>query len=541
MARFSGACCGHPYIGDTSNYITFAQSVTNSAVQLNSNLITLDLQGNTYYVTNFAVGAEGFWNISPPRTVPVITITNGTVEIQRSFAIGAGATSTVSVVNGGKLRFLTPVNDEANIGNGYLGTLNILNGGQVEQVNAVRMFVSYLGLGGVNISGQGSVFSNRYVYFAYDHPAGVLNVLNGGQFINTGPSLINDYGGLMTVSGAGSLLKQTGSSSTFALGNYNNNPGGRLLVQSNANVVTEGQLIAGGGANTSSRITVDNATVTNLSAIWIGGEGHGTMVVTNGGRVYSQFGYYFLNSGGSDIARGVNSTSTVTVVGAGSRWDNTYNVTVGGSGYYDYTADPWNGFGNGGVGRLTVSTGAVVTAGRDIRVGSRGTVDLDGGTISAKNLTLRLAGGQLIGTGTINANVTNNGTLSPGHSVGTITITSNLTLTSTSVATFEFDSASSYDQVIVGQNFAAGGTLNLQFNYAADTNNYTFFKIFDVDAGTGGGSFSQINWSGTLPQGGYYTTFIGNDFFVVAVPEPATACLALAAAVILLRRSRNRA
>jgi hypothetical protein len=83
--------------------------------------------------------------------------------------------------------------------------------------------------------------------------------------------------------------------------------------------------------------------------------------------------------------------------------------------------------------------------------------------------------------------------------------------------------------------------LNLQFNYAADTNNYTFFKIFDVDAGTGGGSFSQINWSGTLPQGGYYTTFIGNDFFVVAVPEPATACLALAAAVILLRRSRNRA
>jgi hypothetical protein len=77
---------------------------------------------------------------------------------------------------------------------------------------------------------------------------------------------------------------------------------------------------------------------------------------------------------------------------------------------------------NANAGRLAFNGPYTQTAGATV---------LNGGAIST-NGTLTIVGGRLSGTGTITGNVSNGGTLDPGFSAGTIGVTGNLSLTSTS-------------------------------------------------------------------------------------------------------------
>jgi hypothetical protein len=103
------------------------------------------------------------------------------------------------------------------------------------------------------------------------------------------------------------------------------------------------------------------------------------------------------------------------------------------------TVNPATSFTNAGTleaingGNLAVPLGYTQTAGVTRLSG--------GGTISVfANPTLNtitVAGGRLEGSGTITANVANSGTISPGLSVGTLAITGDLTLASTSTLQIE--------------------------------------------------------------------------------------------------------
>src|SRR5207253_8569127 len=103
------------------------------------------------------------------------------------------------------------------------------------------------------------------------------------------------------------------------------------------------------------------------------------------------------------VGFGSGSTGTAMVDGAGTMLAASDRIEIGG----------------GASGRLTVGTGGSVTATNAIHINSTGTLDLTGGSISTVTTTIA---GALIGEGTVAAAVSNAGTISPGHSAGTLTI-----------------------------------------------------------------------------------------------------------------------
>ena len=126
--------------------------------------------------------------------------------------------------------------------------------------------------------------------------------------------------------------------------------------------------------------------------------------------------------------------------------------------------------------------------------------------------TITIAGGQLAGTGTITANVTNSATISPGQSAGTLAIAGNLNLASTSTVQIEIGGTTpgtQYDQLHVTGQLALGGILNISvinsFNLAAG-------NLFDfLDWGSVNGKFSSValpTLSGSLA---WYTSQLYNN------------------------------
>lgn len=118
------------------------------------------------------------------------------------------------------------------------------------------------------------------------------------------------------------------------------------------------------------------------------------------------------------------------------------------------------------------------------------------------NQTLQAAGGLSIypdawlgGSGLIDANVLNNGTVSPGNSPGTLTVLGNFTQTNNGTLTIEVQSASVYDRLLVAGTANLAGTLNV-LPYES-----TFFYGQTVpgflQAGAITGEFDQV----ILPEG----------------------------------------
>jgi hypothetical protein len=126
---------------------------------------------------------------------------------------------------------------------------------------------------------------------------------------------------------------------------------------------------------------------------------------------------------------------------------------------------------------------------------SSGTLTLASGstTTMGTGSIFALDGGTMRGSGTIQGDVqVGSATIAPGFSPGTINITGNMTLSSTSIIVAELASATSYDQILVGGTATLAGTLNVSM-----LNGYTptFGTTFDIISATSvSGNF------GTLPS-----------------------------------------
>lgn len=148
---------------------------------------------------------------------------------------------------------------------------------------------------------------------------------------------------------------------------------------------------------------------------------------------------------------GMSGTGTYTV-GAGGG-NTTWAVGFTSQGGLDKT----------GAGTLDIMSDVTFRQGSTV---SGGLLTVDGSLITP---TLRVGqGGTLGGTGSVAAAVTVDGTLSPGNSPGTMTITGDVTLTATATTRIEIDGtgtgngAGNFDRIIVqgtGSVFTAGGTL----------------------------------------------------------------------------------
>lgn len=277
------------------------------------------------------------------------------------------------------------------------GTLNIVQGGKVSSTyGSLGEFQG--GVGKATISGANSLWENSgnlYVGYLGD---GTVNIEQGGKVSNRdGLVGYNDSGkkttGTVTVSGKDSLWANSNSVDIGSTGNgFLNIQGGGKVTGSSGYV---GQVMGTG-----------IATITGAESLWANSgdlvvgnfSGNGTVKIMNGGKVTD------INAA---MGSGSGSSGTVTVNGANSLWSNSGDLTVGGP----------------GKATLTIENDGEVAVGNALSIGSRGIVNLNGGTLSVKTPDINpTAGGQFNWTaGTLHITGSNGVSLGNNPMFGAVT------------------------------------------------------------------------------------------------------------------------
>jgi T5SS/PEP-CTERM-associated repeat protein len=241
-----------------------------------------------------------------------------------------------------KLTFGNLFGERGSLGVGYRGngSLLITNG-----VAVTSNYASYLGYlpgstGTAIVSGPGSRWDNgeNNLYVGH-HGNGSLRIEDGGQ-VNTGSYAVVGYdatatsssSGTAVVSGAGSRWTHTGG---LYVGDYST---GTLTIEAGGVVNSQGGFLGDGTTTAVGTAIVRGAGSrwNNTSQLTLGTYGSGMMTIEDGAVVTSYVGY---------LAYWAGTRGDMTVRGAGSKWTNTTDVYVG----------------QGGNGTLTITNGGQVS------------------------------------------------------------------------------------------------------------------------------------------------------------------------------------
>ena len=131
-------------------------------------------------------------------------------------------------------------------------------------------------------------------------------------------------------------------------------------------------------------------------------------------------------------------------------------------------------------GDTTVASGSLILGPTGGIAGSSNIIVATGATLdtSAKAGGFTLGAAQALkGNGTVLGNVTANGTVAPGASIGTLSFGNNLALQSASTTAVEVQSDGACDQLVCGGTLTYGGTLQVTDLGGTLTTNHTF-KLF---------------------------------------------------------------
>jgi autotransporter-associated beta strand protein len=222
-------------------------------------------------------------------------------------------------------------------------------------------------------------------------------------------------------------------------------------------------------------------------------------------------------SGSGNINNGYSNTLPVLTIGTDGTSNNpVYGVTNNTavfSGTIGYS-ETYNTVSVGTLSLVKVGTGTQVLAGTNGYTGtttiSNGVLRIDG---ALSNTPVTVVGGTLAGSGIIRGTVTvqSAGTLSPGASIGTLTINNSLTLLGTT--SMEFDKLNFTNDRVNAATIAYGGTLVLAaLNGSAGQGDS--FKLFNAASYTG--SFASI--TPALPAGLNWWLDNNGTLFVNAKP-----------------------
>jgi len=211
----------------------------------------------------------------------------------------------------------------------------------------------------------------------------------------------------------------------------------------------------------------------------------GTWEVSNGGTlilgniITTNAATLELSGANSGINEGAGTTSDLA---------NLTTNTAGGSftvaNGYTFTAP--GAFSNAGA--VTVGSGGTFTVGTSDYTQLQGTTTVDG-TLSAANVNLN--GGTLNGTGTIEANVIDAATVSPGDQPGTLTIQGNYTQTAAGALDIAIDGTSQYGQLAITGAATLAGTLNVSLENGFMPSNGNSFQVLVFKQLSG--TFTVIN------------------------------------------------
>ena len=410
----------------------------------------------------------------------------------------------------------------------------------------------------------------------------------GGVYIGTDKVSFDFTGNTVTVSGG----------ADFTVGAFGATAQMKLV---GGTLAAAGVRVGGDNSGGNGSLTVDNATLTSSNRLNLGnGSGiTGNLTVQNGGHVTASSNGINLALGGtaSIVVSGTGSSLTASGIATstGSQ-SSTSSIAVsngavlssGGSFYASQSTNASThiavqnsgslsisshlGLGGttgaaGGTASLSITNNSSVSTGLDTKVWGGGVLYLSNSVLTSRYLTLGnntvgQAGATLVGSGTIKSTSAGNiteigGVFKPGDTyttgggvvvgVGTLVIgqtgtNMNLQLDTVANTTFDFNSASSFDQVVVFGNFTAGGILNLNMNFDPwNGGTGTTFTLFDI-SGSHTGNFSAVNLTSgyTLMSAG----FVGNDYVINVIPEPSSAAVmsfALVSLALLSRFGRRRA
>ncbi len=376
-------------------------------------------------------------------------------------------------------------------------TLNLGNAGSLTIAKASTLTnEGDLGNAGT-LSNNGSLYSYGIVT---NQTIGALTnegvVANAGPFINDG-SLVNlaTFGNAGTLTNAGTITNKGffGGHGTIANdGIFTNETGGEI----SGNVTNNGSLIFN-----STDFSTYSGTVSGTGTLTQ--EGAGTLTLS-GANTYT--GTTMITGGTLTAGAGDGfSAASKTMVAAGGVLDlggvaqNIATVDLDGGTIQNGTLAIGNNITStggtfdrlGGTAALTTSGGTTLLQGTDGFAGGStvagGTLEVGNaahpGTVLQSDVTVD-AHGILDGHGTIDGNVLNQGVVSPGGSIGILTVDGNYTQTSGSTLTIEVTpstvAGSGYDQLRVTGKASLAGTLAVQVDGGAYNVTSSVGSAYDI-------------------------------------------------------------
>lgn len=321
------------------------------------------------------------------------------------------------------------------------------------------------------------------------------------------PGIIAGGGGLIK-DGAGTLILNGTSANTY---------GGPTTV--NAGTLTAGKVNALGAGTALNDLTINGGTLgignfnQAVDGVTVAGGtisgGSGTLTGTS----------YDLRSGTVNAKLGGSAAVTKTTAGT---------VTLGAANTYS--------------GNTTISAGTLKLGASGSFVNSPNII-MNGGTLDVSAVSgFTLSASQTLkGNGNISGAVTANGTVSPGASIGTLTLNSSLTLGAAANTLMEINRAAAPQNadLISAASITLGGALTVTDIGSGGFMAGDSFNLFD---GTLSGAFNSLILP-VLPSGKTWDTselVAGGSGILSVVPEPSTAaCFGLGVAALLILRRRR--
>jgi autotransporter-associated beta strand protein len=356
--------------------------------------------------------------------------------------------------------------------------------------------------------------------------------LAGNVFLSESDSVARS----LTINGASAVLISgviTNNNVGNTLASTFTYSGSNTLTLTNTNTYTGNTTVSGGGTISVSSIGNSGASgnVGKGTQINFGGTTNaGTLLYTGSGETTSKIINLSGTTGGATIDQSgtglLKFTGTNTASGAGIKTLTLQGSTAGtgeiSGAIVDNTGTNKTSLAKSGTGTWTLSGTNTYTGTTSV---NGGTLFINGNNSAATGAVTVNATGTLGGTGTIGGAVTvsasagGGGTIAPGASVGTLTLSSSLTFTG-----FDASNLATYAVEILGatsDKLAITGALDLtnafdQITFSGTPNGSTTY-VLATYASLTGGTFDF----GAAPSG-YTLVYGATELDLAPVPEPAT-------------------
>lgn len=347
-------------------------------IGVNGGTGTLNISSGSLNPTNYFVVGDN-------NSVGMVNQTGGTVTFGQWAVIGGGGAGTATSkwdISGGNITSGAGLE----VGADRTGTMNISGTGNVA-VGSVALGVRTGGNGIVNKTGGTLTTKNLGIAGAQSGGAfGTFHLTGGTTTINSGGGqsyVGNRAGSIGTLNVSNGAVIDNVSGQDWQIG-FNGGTG-NVNVSGGGTINFNWWLNLGRGGGSVGTVTIDGANskiALTAGRTNIGEDGTGTLTITNGGKYSATDQFSVATNGGS--------TGTVTISGASSLLDLTFDAYIG----------------RNGTGTLNVNGGLVNLHDRFLQItegaGGNGTVNLNSGAVQASyvqagvgTVTLNMNGGEL--------------------------------------------------------------------------------------------------------------------------------------------------